>query len=283
SKNYTLQNTGGTSINWTASKGQSWVTLSSAGGTLGAGASTTVTVSINSNANSLSAGSYSDTVSFTNTTNNNGNASRGVNLIIIANGISVISPNGGETWPAGSIQTIRWSYTVKLGVYVKVELLKGGVVNRTIAASASSGSGGSGSRNWKIPANQVPGTDYRIRVTNKSTGAYTDTSDNDFTIAPPTITVVSPNSGETWPAGSRQMIRWNYTGNPGAYVKIELLKGGVVNRIIASSAGKGPGGSGSRNWTIPANQAPGTDYTIRVTSTTNGAYTDTSDSDFTIK
>jgi len=66
SKTYILENTGGSSISWTALKGQAWVTLSSTGDTLESGASTTVTVSINSNANSLESGSYSDTVSFTN-------------------------------------------------------------------------------------------------------------------------------------------------------------------------------------------------------------------------
>ncbi len=202
--------------------------------------------------------------------------------IVDMSDISVVSPNGGETWPAGSMQTIRWTYTSNLNSSVKIELLKGGVVNRTIASSAGKGVGGSGSRNWTIPANQTPGTDYRIRVTSTTNGAYTDTSDNDFTIAAPTINAVSPNGGETWPAGSMQTIRWSYTGNPGAYVKVELLKGGVVNRTIASSAGKGVGGTGSRNWTIPANQTPGADYRIRVTSTTNGAYTDTSDRDFAI-
>jgi hypothetical protein len=82
SKGYTLQNTGGTSVDWTASKGWSWLTLSSSGGTLGAGAATTVTVSINAAANSLAAGSYSDTVIFTNTTNSNGNDARGISLTV---------------------------------------------------------------------------------------------------------------------------------------------------------------------------------------------------------
>ena len=66
-------------------------------------------------------------------------------------------------------------------------------------------------------------------------------------------------------------------------MKVELLKGGVVNCTIASSVSKGRAGSGSRSWTVPADLAPGTDYRIRVTSTGNGAYTDTSDSDFTIQ
>jgi len=196
--------------------------------------------------------------------------------------MSVISPNGAETWPAGSVQKIRWSYTVNLGSHVKVELLKGGVVNRTITSFAPKGSGGTGSRNWTIPANQTPGTDYRIRITSATNGAYTDTSDSDFTIAAPTITVVSPNDGETLTAGTTQTIRWIYTGNPGSHVKIELLKGGVVNRIIRAFASKGSGGSGSFDWRIPLTQVTGSDYRIRITSIRNGSYTDTSDVDFTI-
>ena len=196
-------------------------------------------------------------------------------------GISVVSPNSGETWPVGSAQTIRWSYNATPGAYVKIELLKGGVVNRIIRSLASKGTGGTGSCNWTIPANQTPGTDYRIRVTSTN-GAYTDTSDSDFTIAAPTITVVSPNGGETLTTGTTQTIRWSYTGNPGSYVKIELLKGGAVNRIIRSFAWKGSGENGSYNWHIPSTLVPGSDYQIRVTSTTYGGCTYTSDSDFTI-
>jgi hypothetical protein len=89
---YTLTNNGTASLNWTASKTQNWVSLSSASGTLAAGANTTVTVSINSNANSLSAGNYSDTVSFTNTTNGNGNTTRNVSLNISSPGQGDITP-----------------------------------------------------------------------------------------------------------------------------------------------------------------------------------------------
>lgn len=89
SASYTLQNTGGASINWTASSTQSWVGLSSSSGTLAPGASATVTVSINSSANALAAGSYADTVTFSNLTNANGDTSREVNLSITQQAVNI--------------------------------------------------------------------------------------------------------------------------------------------------------------------------------------------------
>ena len=196
--------------------------------------------------------------------------------------ITVTSPSIADTWDAGTLHLITWSYTGNPGTYVKIELLKGGVLNRTIKSSVSKGTSGSGSYNWTIPSTQTGGTDYRIRVKSTSNTAITDTSDADFTILGPTITVTSPNGGESWTAGSTQTISWSYTDNPGTYVKIELLKGGVLNRTIISSVSKGTSGSGSYNWTIPSTQTGGTDYRIRVKSTSNTAITDTSDADFTI-
>ena len=99
SRQYTLTNTGGSPINWTASHGGSvnWVTLSGTSGTLAGGASTTVTVSINSNANSLAAGVYSDTVSFTNATNGLGNTTRPVSLMVYQGVLSVTPADGLST------------------------------------------------------------------------------------------------------------------------------------------------------------------------------------------
>ena len=100
SQAYTLQNTGGQSLNWTATKTQSWVSLSSAGGTLAAGASTTVTVSINAAADALAAGSYSDTVTFTNTTTHSGDTTRGVSLTV-SPPLPLISGRVAETGGTG--------------------------------------------------------------------------------------------------------------------------------------------------------------------------------------
>ncbi len=97
-----------------------------------------------------------------------------------------------------------------------------------------------------------------------------------------TITITSPNGGENWTAGSMHNITWNYTGDPGRQVKIELLKGSSVDSIISSGTPVGTNGSGSYSWTIPENQALGSDYRVRVTSTSDSSCTDTSDGSFTI-
>ncbi|MEW6419944.1 MAG: choice-of-anchor D domain-containing protein [Nitrospirota bacterium] len=196
--------------------------------------------------------------------------------------IAVTVPNGGESWEAGTTYTIRWTYTGNPGSKVKIELLKGGSVNRIIISSTSIGSGGNGSYNWTIPATQAGGTDYKIKVTCTSNSSYTDTSDNNFTIIAATITVTVPNGGESWKAGTTQTIRWTYTANPGSNVKIELLKGGSLNKTIKSSTSIGSGGNGLYNWAIPSNQTAGTDYKIRITSTSSSTINDTSDNNFII-
>ena len=84
---------------------------------------------------------------------------------------------------------------------------------------------------------------------------YTDTT-------PPSITVATPNGGESWGAGTTKTIQWNYTGTPGTSVKIELYHNDVLDSTITSSAPIGSGGSGSYNWNIPQNLAPGSAYQI---------------------
>lgn len=82
SQTYTLSNTGGATLDWSASKSAAWVSLSPASGSLGVGAATTVTVSINTNANLLSGGTHADTVNFVNTSNGSGTTSRPVSLSV---------------------------------------------------------------------------------------------------------------------------------------------------------------------------------------------------------
>ena len=88
--------------------------------------------------------------------------------------------------------------------------------------------------------------------------------------------------GRTGQQALLRLSSWSYTGNPGTYVKIELLKGGVLNRTIISSVSKGSSGSGSFKWRIPYTQTSGNDSRIKVTSTSNSSINDISDDDFTL-
>ncbi len=65
---FTLTNTGTASLQWTASKTQSWLNLDTTAGTLGPNAVVSVTASLTSVANSLPVGNYSDTITFRNVT-----------------------------------------------------------------------------------------------------------------------------------------------------------------------------------------------------------------------
>ena len=64
--------------------------------------------------------------------------------------------------------------------------------------------------------------------------------------------------------------------------RIELLKGGSPYSIIANQVRIGFRGKGTRYWLIPKDFLTGNDYEIKITSTANNSYTDTSDSSFII-
>ena len=70
------------------------------------------------------------------------------------------------------------------------------------------------------------------------------------------ITVITPNDGESWVRGSTNRIAWTSSGSVGSYVKIELLKAGAVVQTILSST---PNDGSYSSWTIPTGLATGTD------------------------
>ncbi len=113
-----------------------------------------------------------------------------------------------------------------------------------------------------------------ITPTGKATATITEAS------VPDSLTVTAPNGGENWKRGTTQTITWGTAGtSQAANVKIELLKGTSVNRVIASSTPN----DGSYSWTIPGNQATATNYKIRITSVGHTpSYTDSSDGNFQI-
>lgn len=192
----------------------------------------------------------------------------------VAASITVTSPNTALSWVRGTSHTITWTPTGSPSTNVKIELLKSNVVDRVISSSTAN----DGSFSWTIPTTQAVGTDYVIRITSTTNAEFTDSSNANFAIAIGALTVTSPNDGNAWVRGIAHTVTWSRSGSTGSYVKIELLKDGVVLRVISS----GTANDGLYSWMISATQTPGTDYKIRITSTTNMAITDSSNSNFSI-
>ncbi len=189
--------------------------------------------------------------------------------------ITVLVPNGGETWLKGSPQIIAWNSVGDVGGQVKTGLYKAGsLIGFIQEATANDDSLG-----WTVPDTLAAGNDYRMRITALADNAVWDESDAPFTIDDiPQLTLTSPNGGECWLKGSPQTITWNSLGNVGSNLKIDLYKNGSFDRLVNMNAAN----TGSCKWTVPVNVNNGKLYKIKITSIANKELWDDSDSLFTI-
>jgi len=191
--------------------------------------------------------------------------------------ITVTSPNGGETWEAGSTHNITWTSDGTSG-NVKIEYsTNGGSSWQMIASSAAD----DGSKHWNIPAN-INSTQCRVKITDVSNNSCYDVSDANFTIGEPTtpsITIISPNGGETWQSPSTQNITWSSTNTSGS-VRIEYTTNynGIPNWIAIS---KSVADNGSISWDIPAD-INSMNCRIRISDVADASIFDTSDANFKI-
>jgi|GEM_PF-1303859 len=183
--------------------------------------------------------------------------------------ILVTSPDGGESWEAGSSHEITWTSTGTVGdVKIEYSTNSGGSWTDIITSTANDGI-----YNWTVPDDLSETCLVRV---SEIGGGPLDVSDNVFTIvATPSITVISPNGGEEWAVGSSHNITWTSIGTVGN-VKIEYStnNGGSWIDVVASTDN-----DGSYDWTIP--NAPSDNCLIRV-SETDGDPTDVSDTVFFI-
>ena len=193
--------------------------------------------------------------------------------VISPGSIFVNSPNGGEQWPVGSSQTIRWTTSGSCPT-VNVQLsTNNGSTWSTIASQLTN----SGTCPWTVPGSIS--SQCRIRVSDSADGAPSDMSNTAFSIVAvqsSTITVTRPNGGESWVAGSAHDITWSSTGTV-ANVKIEYsTNGGAAFITITASTPN----DGTHPWTLPS--AVSSRSLVRISNAANAAVNDMSDGLFSI-
>jgi len=190
--------------------------------------------------------------------------------------ITLVSPNGGETFARGTAVPIVWNSSGDLGSTVKIVLRRG-----TASSTLFGGTPNDGSHVWNIPATYPTGSNFSIEISSNATPAITDATDANFTIADttpePAIAVTSPNGGEAYLQGDVLPIAWTATGNTGTSVEILAHGGGQTFSVAPATAN-----DNAFNWTIPMGQPPATNYTIEVRSISAPTAVDTSNGAFAI-
>jgi Metallo-peptidase family M12B Reprolysin-like/Viral BACON domain/Kre9/KNH-like N-terminal Ig-like domain/Bacterial Ig domain len=184
--------------------------------------------------------------------------------------ITVTSPDGGESWTEGTSQNITWTTTGTVGNVMIEYSTDNGTSYTTITSSTSN----DGSHSWTVP--NTISSQGLIKITDAADAGITDTSDAVFSIVAPTITVTSPNGGETLEAATTSTINWTNTGSiSNVDIEYSTNGGGSWTNIVSSTTN-----DGAYSWTVP--NAVSSNCLIRITDAADAAILDSSNAAFSI-
>ena len=158
---------------------------------------------------------------------------------------------------------------------VNVDVSSGETVSKTIDGVPV------GQQTVKIDLKDSAGTiiytqTQTVEVTVGETSSPSFSAD-EFTPENLSITVTSPNGGESWEIGTTHDITWN-SSHSGLNVKIELYQGGSAYQTLSSSQTN----DGSYSWSIPSTYNEGSDYKVRISYVSDENENDESDGNFTL-
>ncbi|MGL5889209.1 MAG: hypothetical protein ACRC3B_04955, partial [Bacteroidia bacterium] len=188
--------------------------------------------------------------------------------------ITVTSPNTPVTWYVGYSNTIQWTSQYVTNPFVAIDYSTDGGATWTVITTSTNNSG---SYNWTVP--NTPSSQARVRVKDAANPTIFDISNVNFTIAVPvpTITISSPNGGETWNSCLTYNISWSNTFVTSNFNIEYSVNNGASWAVIVNNIS-----SSSYTWSVPNNIATSGQCLIRVSSSTNSTVFDVSNATFTI-
>jgi hypothetical protein len=186
------------------------------------------------------------------------------------------APGGVATAASTSKIVVSWSAPLWNG---GSDVFAYDVYSATASTSYIRVASTSGSANSLEVTSLKVGVVYSFRIVARNAmGASLPSESSTCYLVPssPFIIVTAPNGAESWGISTVHTITWNSHNGPGAYVRIELVKGSTAVLTMSSKARN----NGAFSWTVPSNIMPG-EYQVRIRSTTSMAG-DISDTVFTI-
>lgn len=198
--------------------------------------------------------------------------------------LAVTSPQPGEIIPAGSFRTIKWANgsSAGNGDSLTVWLVRPGFSLLLGSASSSFGE----FSNWQVCFTGVNASDYRIMLSgidnpgcNSSYTVYSDPFTIDGLEGAQSVTLLSPNGGETLSPGQVVPITWASTNLSSAGSVRVYLDNGTRPTQLDSLV---PVSAGLYHWTVPYCWDAGTNYRVNITAYACTNVSDSSDAPFTI-
>lgn len=185
--------------------------------------------------------------------------------------VSLLSPNGGETWYIGQSYSIQWSSLRVESLRLDYSTDNGSswiLIANNIPAESTS-------YQWLVP--NTPSSQCRVRIQDASNSSIFDISDATFSISNEVFVIVTrPNGTEEFLAGTTEAITW--ISQNIAKVNIDYsTDNGATWSDVADSI---PASKGLYLWTVP--DVTSQECLVRISDTNDSTFLDISDGIFLI-
>ena len=167
--------------------------------------------------------------------------------------VTVLAPDGDETFQPGQRVTIRWQSTGAVSHSIKLSTDGGSTFPTDIAAELG---GNVQSFDWTVPDRPTDKARIRVAVRDAANTRKTDDSNANFTIETPPapvpikVDVLKPGASEALKAGQQYTITWQTSGSGVAKHVVRYASDGKNFETIPN--GVLPGSARSAIWTVPA-------------------------------
>lgn len=180
-------------------------------------------------------------------------------------GVRIAYPNGGEIWPLGGTDAIRWEHRDAGSEGALYVSLNGGTTWTYLGARGM----GNQSINWRPDFPTARGL-ARIDAVSPPVGAVDmkDQSDAFFTVGG--IVVTAPTNSQLITIGDLASVSWTSAGAAASggdgFARLYYLTGGQSNLIATVANNENPPGANGYQWNVPAALTPSTSAKVVVRS-----------------